>query len=312
MRPIKFSKKECGLGVLSVCLALLSTRPSDPLIFIPMLVGAWLACVFLAYHHEGRRDVRWMFVVIVTMVLGFLGYRQYIAIPVTVEDIVELALPRTLAVSTWFAMPPLPGSAHIVATAFWVNSTGWAATCSQSLQGSTPTSGPILLPQIDPGMYPLGSAHVFMSGYLLPLNVARAVESKDGLVALLFVPQANMGFSLTPGPKRYTPNIQIKSVPFKMSDVLPGVGDKLFLYGAEDGDTPRFTPIEGTVKSRGHGRAMITIYSDIPYRTSYCGAPVIGKSKNIIGMCIGAGSSGDSEIIPALFISSLSKEQIRK
>ncbi len=76
MRPIKFSKKEKGSAVLAFCLALASTRPADPAFFIPMLSGSWAACIYLAFHHQGSKIYRTMFVCAVGIVLAFLGCRE--------------------------------------------------------------------------------------------------------------------------------------------------------------------------------------------------------------------------------------------
>ena len=76
MRPIKLSKKDWGLGVVAVCLALSSLCPSDPYIVIPMLLGSGLACAFLAYHHEGSNARKGLFLFAAFVVLGFVGYRN--------------------------------------------------------------------------------------------------------------------------------------------------------------------------------------------------------------------------------------------
>ena len=76
MRPIKFSKKEIGSAVLAACLAVASIRPLDPWVFIPTLVGSWFACVFLAYHHQGKPARRRLFVGCCTLALGFIAWRN--------------------------------------------------------------------------------------------------------------------------------------------------------------------------------------------------------------------------------------------
>ncbi len=77
MRPIKFIKKEWGLAALSVCLALASFRPQDATVFTLMLVGSWIALLYLAYHHQGKQGHRLTFVLVVTLILGFVAYRDF-------------------------------------------------------------------------------------------------------------------------------------------------------------------------------------------------------------------------------------------
>jgi hypothetical protein len=76
VRPIKLSKKEWGSSVIATALALASLRPLDLWVFAPLIVVAWLAFLFLAKHHEGRKRNRVVFIVIVTLVLGFIADRQ--------------------------------------------------------------------------------------------------------------------------------------------------------------------------------------------------------------------------------------------
>lgn len=77
MRPIKLSKKEWGLAVMAVCLALASFSPDDPWVFVPLLWASWAACLYLAYHHEGRLSRKILFAFVVTATLGGIGYRDF-------------------------------------------------------------------------------------------------------------------------------------------------------------------------------------------------------------------------------------------
>jgi hypothetical protein len=80
MRPIKFSRKEMGGAVVTVFLALASLQPMDPHVVFPMLVGSWLGCLFLAFHHEGSPSRRFWFCIAASGILAFIGYRQFITI----------------------------------------------------------------------------------------------------------------------------------------------------------------------------------------------------------------------------------------
>jgi hypothetical protein len=85
VRPIRFSKKEKGIAVAAACLGLASLRPADPYVVYPMLCISCVAFLYLAYHHEGRRSWRICFAVVVTAILGFVGYRQLPTLDVIVE-----------------------------------------------------------------------------------------------------------------------------------------------------------------------------------------------------------------------------------
>lgn len=76
MRPIKLSKKEWGLAVAAVALALASTRPTDPWVVGPMLGLSWAAFIYLAYHHRGSLKHKLLFAGIATIILCFIGYRD--------------------------------------------------------------------------------------------------------------------------------------------------------------------------------------------------------------------------------------------
>jgi hypothetical protein len=76
VRPIKLSKKEWGVAVIGLCVALISIRPNDPYIFVPLLLVSWLTFIYLASHHEGKPWRRITFVCGVSLALGFIAYRN--------------------------------------------------------------------------------------------------------------------------------------------------------------------------------------------------------------------------------------------
>lgn len=76
MRPIKLSKKQSGLAVISMALALASLRPSDGWVFGPMLLISWGASLYVVYHHEGRWTKKVGPALIITLIIGFIAYRN--------------------------------------------------------------------------------------------------------------------------------------------------------------------------------------------------------------------------------------------
>ncbi len=93
----------------------------------------------------------------------------------------------------------------------------------------------------------------------------------------------------------------------QLSNGLPRVGDKVFLYGAEPEQFPSFSTFEGWIVRLGTGKAGIRAYSTLPFRNTYCGAPVLNESKVVIGMVAGRTTAGETEVILARYITHLMK-----
>lgn len=86
-----------------------------------------------------------------------------------------------------------------------------------------------------------------------------------------------------------------------LADRPPEVGERVFVYGAENGGlVPSFSTIEGQVVRIAVGSpvspALIAL-STIPFRPSFCGAPVLDERMHVVGMMTGANESGESEVV---------------
>jgi hypothetical protein len=101
-------------------------------------------------------------------------------------------------------------------------------------------------------------------------------------------------------PRDVNPVFGYQSVP-AFDYGLPEVGQRVFLSGVENGTPASFGTFEGKIirvgeAEVGHGMAM---FSTLPFKDSYCGAPVINEHKTVIGLMSAATPDGTSEILLA-------------
>ena len=67
--------------MLAGCLAVASMVPSDLYVFVVMLAGSWLTCIYLAYHHQGSILRRSLFGFGITALFAIVGYRRLVLSP---------------------------------------------------------------------------------------------------------------------------------------------------------------------------------------------------------------------------------------
>jgi hypothetical protein len=105
--------------------------------------------------------------------------------------------------------------------------------------------------------------------------------------------------------------LKIQPKPFDSNEIpnlelgLPGIGEKVFVYGVEDGGPfPSFSTIEGRIVRIGNATngPAIVAYSTLPIKTSFCGAPILNEAKHIVGIMSGSSGNGESQIIVARHI----------
>jgi hypothetical protein len=94
---------------------------------------------------------------------------------------------------------------------------------------------------------------------------------------------------------------------FSLSKRLPLVDERVFLYGAEEATKEvSFGIREGRIVRLGTGRSdAISAFADIPFKGTYCGAPVLNESKEVVGIVMGQSIDGELEISVAPLIDSL-------
>jgi hypothetical protein len=156
-----------------------------------------------------------------------------------------------------------------------------------------------------------GGVFITRDGYAITCAKSAIYDQQE--IHLPFIPEAQkvyvVGSRAVPGKRIATDwfglaiikvpiNGQLPYIP-ELALSTPNIGDKVFLYGLETGVFPSFTTEEGTVDRVGSGsNGMPAIFANIPFRSAYCGAPVIGEQRTLIGIAIGP-SNGGSEILPA-------------
>lgn len=297
---------------MTVALALASTQSSDPWISVPLLFVSWVCGCFLAYHHEGRALLRLLFVVVASLVLSLIAYRNLRHIP-TIGDISSFCYSRVVALTSGMA-PNAPGTRPglkaITGTGFWVDRNGTAITCREAVEVIKPPESPFVAPQVEAGIEKSGGIEVIHSGSALIFPVASA--QADGPFAVLHVSYTDAEISLF--------GIPVRIDPFTLSTEMPKVGDHVFVVGVEAGRVPTFTPLDGTILRIASGPHFpVEAFSDMhSYRDTYCGAPVVagvpivGGAEDVIGMAVGETSSGELEIIPSPFIVEAINESKRR
>lgn len=191
-------------------------------------------------------------------------------------------------------------------TGFLVYPSERAVTC---LSASEPP--PVLYPHIVAGalLQPLLRDEAQMYGVII--NRQAEVEARTRLAVLhvlgiqvMFVPELTFD-----GDKGSLRSVEQHEIP-KLSSELPNVGDRVFMVGVESGLHPRLSMLEGRVVSIGNGSAQgVSIYITLPFKESYCGAPLFNDKKEIVGMVEKRSStSGEVEAIPSQYIRTALKD----
>ncbi len=212
--------------------------------------------------------------------------------PITLKDIADFASDKVMAVSLGND-PNIPGMlADYTGTGFWIGQNGYAATCLAAVQVATENRFKVGLPIRSTITSDLKGPEV--SGGLVSLDAQVTKMSLNDKIAIIQIPgfKQAMGFKIVLG--KNTPTLQ-EHFTFPLSPNLPDIGDRVFLYGVEQGKTPRFDAFEGHIIGLGAGPGL-SAYTNLPFRETYCGAPIINESKSVIGMIVGKTSTGDTEI----------------
>jgi hypothetical protein len=170
---------------------------------------------------------------------------------------------------------------------------GYIATCDGAVAARPDPV--ILVPIISTAVNPrisFVSSSAYITGLVAipskPIQSARLTRSEYGVVILKIPPQA----------------FDSNQIPSLEPD-LPSIGEKVFVYGVEDGGVfPSFSTIEGRVVRIGNatnGPATVA-YSTLPYKASFCGAPILSEAKHVVGIMSGPSGSGKSQIVIAKHI----------
>jgi hypothetical protein len=89
-----------------------------------------------------------------------------------------------------------------------------------------------------------------------------------------------------------------------LSRILPKTDDDVFITGVEEGDGPifslRFGKVTSIISYSPSDKSKppeLRFHMTIPFNAGYCGAPVLNRSKQVVGMMLGSVTGGDSEAV---------------
>jgi hypothetical protein len=207
-----------------------------------------------------------------------------------------------------------------IGTGVWVDSTGVVATCVShkysSVKIGTLTPGPSCA-SLSPNSF------VCVAGGVLRTPGLRGYYDREtGIAVIVFIHYSVSG-SVKLNPT--TPNVnlvkEISIVP-NLSKSSIAVGDPIFLAGVEDdsqlGNVPvinsqqaSVTRLNVDISVRGRDQR---IYTSLPFKNSYLGAPILNASEDVVGLVCGADSDGNSIGVPAQYVMDVvnrAKEQMK-
>jgi len=193
-------------------------------------------------------------------------------------------------------------------TAFWVHHRGFAATCSASIHNRIGQRIAAIVP------FPLLAGEMMEVNGGAMITEAR-IQAQDGKGVVIlsvendpFSRQMHMFSSAKDSKSGKTESQKERySVPL-LARTLANVGDNVFMVGIEPGVLPTFSTREGHILRVGGTDDGIRIFTTIPYKPTYCGAPVLDKATAVIGMVVGKSGDGETEVAPVRSIVSLLKQ----
>jgi|GEM_PF-4136799 len=166
---------------------------------------------------------------------------------------------------------------HYSGTGFFVDNQWHVIACAQSSNRPDPTVA-IPLTSRGKGFFLLGS-----------VSIGSKILSKlKGLILLKLQPNGD-----APDTRR----------PPVISSEFLNIGDKVFSFGLELGQIPSFSLHEGVVTrlSSPVGETTYRIYATLPFKQSYCGAPVFNVKGEVVAVV--ESSVGDEEqLIPSQIV----------
>ena len=223
---------------------------------------------------------------------------------VTLADVAEFASGATLAV--------IPGGEKTTGTAFWIHEKGYAVTCSDAVYVGNVKEHQL---EVALSMPVYASAHMELAGSRFTVGALNQAQNGDGIVILDV--RLNTGTFRFKGPslkpvkrinvqntvKGFSESVVGDSWIIPLRSTLPEIGEKVFLYGVEQSEFPSYSAKVGSISRLGTGIRGIRAYSsDLPFRKTYCGAPILDQDKNAVGIVIGSTPEGEIEIALARYI----------
>jgi hypothetical protein len=200
-----------------------------------------------------------------------------------------------------------------VGTGFWADDKGYAFTYGDPKESDTNRSivriGMVMTPPLLTGkLLTVITGVMYASGQLVyhdPDTGIKIVRVYNNPFSRKF-----HGFAEAEDTKSHEMERTIERywVPQLSAQANVNVGDHLFLTGIEPGDKENLamSTIEGQVIRLGADtssqKRFLRIYTSLPFKPSYCGAPVLNTTKSIVGM-IACMPGSTSVVIPSQYLS---------
>lgn len=204
------------------------------------------------------------------------------------------------------------GAFNPIATGFWLNDKGYIATCLRSLQGHSRIGAFVPMPPL------LGQNMTVASAGMTTL-VEPIVSDKEAGIAILHVIHSPFerslhGFALAQPLDDKGQNVGEPEgtqeqywVPTIAKELAQSGDDIIRVAFTEQGGMPVVNHDFGHIARMGADfssegtRKSHRIYTDVPFKDSDCGAPIINNAKTVIGMVLG--SDGKFSVaVPSTYI----------
>jgi hypothetical protein len=200
-------------------------------------------------------------------------------------------------------------SEDTIGTGFWIDTKGYILTCFPK-----PVANPgvaELIPDLKGSLFIIAGAAIHARGEMVLFDTETGIEVVR-VYENPFVRKLHAVWS-TENTKTHRKEATTEKfwVPC-LSSNLVNVGEPIFLAGIEPGvkGEPELSTVEGRVTRIGIdmnvNERFLRIYTNLPFKTSYRGAPVLDASKFVIGIVMdsaggGGVEAGNAVLIPAKY-----------
>jgi hypothetical protein len=215
-------------------------------------------------------------------------------LPISLKDISDFSSGIVASIGEReYSSFALPGKLEVhktyAGTGVFVRDDWYLATCAKAVENKPEPS--VLL-----ASFPDIKKSVLMLGSLVVPSKIVKTDAFGLAILKVQTPIAKMNSNGHDFERSWVPRFE---------EGLPQVGQRIFVYGVESGGfSPSFSVIEGHVTRIGSSslNSGVAIFSTLPFRSSFCGAPVLNEAKAVIGLMMGSADGGDSEITLARYI----------
>lgn len=201
----------------------------------------------------------------------------------------------------------------ITGTAFYVHTSAYAITCSSAVYRSASPRRDVNVGFSGP-IYASQSFEVSGSEAIFPASIEQSDMNEIVLmkINLDFGQMKFAGPSLRPSPrviKNSTSEMVVgKTWILPLASEVPKIGTNVTMYGVEKSFPPSYSTLEGRITRLGSSRGGIAAFSNLQYRSTYCGAPVLDQRQNVLGIVVGKSEDGETQIALARYIENVMRK----